>query len=176
METKDHTTIEGTGTSRRPSLKKLVEDNLVVFFLSTLLMGFGAGYGAYGKIVEATGQKLVVEGSCIPKRELVGTGSILRTEAVREIDYLIDTGQSLGNDEDQMRVWLMQVLAFIHTLKLEKDYQWQENPQAPVLEVPAVEADIRYAFLDPSIEIQAQKVLGVLKGFRAGLEAQVAYP
>lgn len=68
----------------------------------------------------------------------------------------------------------MQVLAFIHTLKLEKDYEWQENQQAPVIKVPAVEADLRYALLDPSIEIQAQKTLGVLKGFRAGLEARVS--
>jgi hypothetical protein len=160
--------------SKKTSLKERLDKYSPLFVLILIASAFSAGVGTYRLGLEITNQETVIKGSCIPKADLVGP--ILKTEAVREIDHLIDTGQSLGKDEAQTRVWLMQVLAFIHTLNLEKDYEWLENAHAPVQKVPAVEADVRYALSDPSVEIQAQKTLGVLKGFRAGLEAQASYP
>jgi hypothetical protein len=168
MEGKDHATKENSTTFQKQSLEDRIKEHLPIFFLTILVMGFGAGIGAYRGLLEITNQETVIKGSYIPRSELAGT--ILKNEAVREIDYLIDIGQSLGNDEAKTRVWLMQVLAFIHGIQLEKDSEWQGQPMS------AIEVDIRYALEDPLIEIQAQKTLGILKGFRAALQTRVSIP
>lgn len=168
MEVKDHTIKENAVTPRKASFKEQVERHVLWIVLTALVTGFGAGIGTYRGLLEITNQETVIKDSYILKSELAGT--ILRNEAVREIDHLIDTGQSLGNDDAQARIWLMQVLAFIHGMQLEKDSEWQEQP------MPAVEVDIRNALTDPLIEIQTQKTLGILKGFRAALQTRVSNP
>ncbi len=168
MIAKDPTTKENTAIPRKVSIKERVEENLLWVILATLVAGFLAGISAYRGLLEITNQETVIRGTYTLNSKLAGT--ILRGEAVREIEYLIDIGQSLGNDEAKTRVWLMQVLAFIHSLDLEKDFNWQGQTMS------AIEADIRYVLLDPSIEVQAQKTLGILKGFRAALQTQVSAP
>lgn len=154
--------------SNKTNIKEILERNIVYVILMISIASFSAGVGAYKMLLEITNQETVIKGSYILKSELAGT--ILKNEAVREIDFLIDTGQSVVDDEGKTRVWLMQVLAFIHGLNLEKDYEWDGMPMS------AIEADIRYAFLDESIEIQAQKTLGILKGFRAAIQTQAYIP
>lgn len=94
----------------------------------------------------------------------------MKTEAVREIDHLIEIGRDVKDNDSETRIWLMRVLAFIHGLNLEKDAEWNGHPTS------AIESDIRYALLDPSIEIQRQKTLGILQGFKAAFQTQVSNP
>jgi len=168
MDTEGQENIKDTSTPRKLNLKEIIERNLVVFFLTTLLTGFVAGYNAYDKIVETSGQVLVGKDTYVLKKDLVGT--ILKTEAVREIDHLIEIGQDVKDNDSETRIWLMRVLAFIHGLNLEKDAEWNGHPTS------AIESDIRYALLDPSIEIQRQKTLGILQGFKAAFQTQVSNP
>jgi hypothetical protein len=163
MESTDDTTQRNVRIPQETSWWKRLRQNIpVILFLAAV---FGGGFGAYRALLEATNQETVIKGSYVLKSDLVGT--ILKNEAVSEIDHLIEIGQSLGNDDAKTRIWLMQVLAFIQGLDLPRDWEWQG------LKVSAIEGDIRYALEDPSIPIQAQKTLGVLKGFRAALQSRV---
>src|SRR4029077_20413168 len=160
------TTDEKAGVPRKVSVKNRIEENPLWAVLVALVLGFGSGIGSYRELLEITNQETVIKGTVIPKKDLVGP--ILKNEAGHEIESLIESGQSLGNDEDKTRGWLMQVLAFIHGIKLEKDSSWQGQPMS------AIEADIRFALTDPSIKFQAQKTLGILKGFRSALQTRVS--
>lgn len=168
MDTESQENKKETNTPQKPNLKEIIERNLVVFFLTTLLTGFIAGYTTYNKIVDTSGQVLVGKDTYILKKDLAGT--ILKSEAVGEIDHLIEIGQDVKDNDSETRIWLMRVLAFIHGLKLEKDSEWDGHPMS------AIESDIRYALLDPSLEIQRQKTLGILQGFKAALRTQVSNP
>ena len=153
-----------------PTLKNVIEKSpalsLVSALVTGILFGVGAGYGSYRAFLEATNQQPVIRGSYILKSELAN--GLLRTEAVREIEHLIETGNELGSDTGKITVWLLQVLAFIHGIDLEQDSAWQGQRMS------AVEADIRWALQDPSVTTQAQKTLGILKGFRQALLTRVA--
>lgn len=168
MEAQDQENAKDTITPKKLSLKERIEQNLLMFFLTALVTGFFAGYSAYAKVVETSGQVLVGKGEYTLNIDRVGT--ILKTEAIVEIDHLIEIGQSIKNNEEESTVWLMRVVAFIHGLNLEKDSEWKGRPMS------AIETDIRYVLLDPSIEVQRQKTLGVLLGFRAAFRTQVYNP
>lgn len=161
--------MESTGQKQRKmaDFRKIIETNLVIFFLATLAAGFLAGWNAYTAVLTATNQVTVIKDTFTLNKDLAGR--ILRSEAVQEIDYLIEAGKSIGNDS-QKRVWLSQVLSFVHGIELEKDFEWHS------LKVSATEADIRYAFEDPSLDVQVQKTLGVLKGLRGAMQTRVAIP
>jgi len=168
MKAEDKGNERVTFTPIKLSLKERIEQNLLIFFLTTLGTGFGAGYSTYTKVVETSGQVLVGKDTYRLKKDLVGP--ILKTEAVKEIDYLIQLGQAINNHDEKTRVWLMQVLAFIQGLNLEKDSEWNKHPMS------AIEADIRYVFLDPTLEEQRQRTLGILLGFKAAFETKVTNP
>lgn len=133
-------------------------------WLALLCSGFIAGIAAYTTILRIADLEVVRRGSCIPKNEL--SLPILRNEFLRELDHLIETGSALRTDEERT-VWSMNALAFVQVVAFQKDANWQGQ------RVSAFEADIRYAQTDPSIAVQTQKVLGVLKGLRAGFETRV---
>ena len=168
MDAEGQETTKDTSTPQKLNLKEIIERNLVVFFLTALFTGFVAGYNAYIKVVETSGQVLVGKDEYVLKKDLVGT--ILKTEAVREIDHLIEIGQDVKDNDSETRIWLMRVLAFIHGLNLEKDSEWNGHLTS------AIESDIRYALLDPSLEIQRQKTLGILQGFKAAFQTQAYSP
>jgi hypothetical protein len=162
MEPTDRPTTEAPP---KPRIKERLEDNVIWVMIVALASGFAAGAGGFKWGIDAFNQDIVTRGTYILRRDLVG--NLLKSEAIIAIDFLIQNGQSLDGDAPQSRTWLMQVLAFIHGLNLEKDFNWQGN------RVSAVEADIRYALTDPSLEIQVQKVLGILRGLRAAFQARV---
>jgi hypothetical protein len=108
---------------------------------------------------------VVAHDTYVLKRDLVG--QLSTGEAIREIDHLIEAGMNLGDDEPKTRVWLLQSLAFVHSLDLVKDWDWQGH------QVSALEADIRFAQTKPVLAVQAQETLGVLKGMRAGVQVTV---
>lgn len=168
MENKDLASQKGTNVSRKPNLMKIVVEIGLVSLVTYMIATFGAGFGAFRLIIEIANLEIVPKDCCIPKEELVG--KILKAEAIREIDYLIEIGEDVKNNDTETRTWLSRVLAFIHGLDLEKDSEWDGVPMA------AVEADIRYVFLDPSIEIQRQKTLGILQGFKAAFQTRVTNP
>ncbi|MEK9179543.1 MAG: hypothetical protein AAB893_03690 [Patescibacteria group bacterium] len=165
METKDQANTKDTSTSRRPNLKKMIVENWVVFFLGAMVVAFGAGFSAYKTIVEIANQEIVPKGCCVPKDGLVG--KILKTEVIGEIDHLIEIGQSAKNNEADTTVWLMRVLTFIQSLNLEENRQWNGN------RVSAIEVNMQYVLLDRSPEIQRQKTVGILLGFKAAFQTQV---
>jgi hypothetical protein len=165
MVTPPQTADDAVSTSKA-SLLEAAKRNAVLIISAALLSGFGAGIGSYRGLLEITNQETVIKNSCIPKDKLIGP--ILKDEAVSKIESMIETGQSVGNDEAKARVWLMEVLAFIHGLSLDKDYMWQGQRMS------AIEADIRFALTDQSLEAQAEKTLGILKGFRAALQTRVS--
>lgn len=156
----------------KPSFRQRVQDHAVSVVLGAIVVGFLAGIGGYQSAVQMTNREIVVKGCCIPKNQLVGP--IVRDVAVREIDNFIKTGEMIGKNPNKVKdtedtvIWLMSVLAFIQTIELPKDVDWQGQKMS------AVEADIRYALLDPSVEVQRQKTLGILQGFRAALQTRVS--
>lgn len=162
MDTSDDQLKEN---NKRLTFREKIENKPIYYVLSTLIIGFLAGLGAYRFIVETSGQVLLGKSDYILKKDLIGT--ILKTEAVSEIEHLIEVGCNLNNNQNDTITWLMRVLAFIHGLNLEKDSEWNQRPMA------AVESDIRYALLDKSIERQRQKVLGILQGFKAAFRTQI---
>ncbi len=107
-------------------------------------VGFVAGYSTYQEVVKTSGEVLVGKDTYILKTELVGP--ILKTEAVKEIDHLIQFGQAINNNDEETRVWLMRVLAFIHGLNLKKDSLYNGQPMS------AIESDIRWVFEGPIIK------------------------
>lgn len=157
---------KSTASKSKRTLKEKLDDFFPYFLMGALLAGFTGGIAAYRGLLEITNQETLIKGCCIPKDQLAGT--ILKHEAVREIESLIDIGQGLDNDQAKTRVWLMQVLAFVHGIGLEKDSEWQGQKMS------AIESDIRYVLTDPSIDVQRQKILGILKGFRSALQTRVA--
>jgi len=137
-----------------------------VFIVSTAAVAaFGVGFTTSNAILSLTNQETVTKGSYILKRDL--TGTILRKEAIQTIDALIETGAKLGNNEEETTVWLLQVLTFIQYINLEKNSVDEQGQK-----ISAAEANIRYALKHPSIRVQAQKTLGVLKGLRSALTVQ----
>jgi hypothetical protein len=157
---------KSNGAKPGRTLKEKLDDFFPYLLLGAVLAGFAGGIASYRGLLEITNQETLIKGCCIPKDQLAGT--ILKHEAVREIESLIDIGQTLDNDQAKTRVWLMQVLAFVHGIGLEKDSEWQGQ------KMPAIESDLRYVLTDPSIDVQRQKTLGILKGFRAALQTRVA--
>ena len=155
-------------TKSKPSsktLKERLEDSALWIILAALTTGFISGAGGFKWGLNAFNQDIVTRDTYVLKRDLAG--SLLRREAIIAIDLLIQNGQDLDGDAPKSRTWLMQVLAFIHGLNLEKDFNWEGN------HVSAVEADIRFALTDQSLDIQVQKVLGILRGLRAAFQARI---
>jgi hypothetical protein len=149
---------------KRSSLKDQLE-SVPWTVLVALTTGFVAGAGGFNWGLDAFNQDIVAKDTYVLKQDLAG--SLLRREAVVAIDLLIQNGQDLDGDAPKSRTWLMQVLAFIHGLNLEKDFNWEGN------HVSAVEADIRYALTDESLDIQVQKVLGIMRGLRSAFQARI---
>ena len=166
--TNDKSSTTGANVSRRPNIKDMVMEIGLVWFVTAMLAAFGVGFGAFRAIVEIANQEIVPKNCCISKDKIVG--NILKTEAIQEIEHLIEIGQSVKDNEPETRTWLMRVLAFIHGLNLEKDSDWSGHPMS------AVEADIRYALLDPSLEVQRQETLGILEGFKSAFQTRVSNP
>lgn len=163
-------TKEEKATKKKISFnpKKIIQNNLAVFFLTTLVTGFMAGFFAYEKIVEITGEELVIPDSYILKKDIVG--KLLRIEAISEIDHLIEIGSSNINNENATRIWVMRVLSFVHGLNLEKDSKMNG------IAMSTIEADIRCANQDPSFEKQRQKILGILLGFKSAYQKEITVP
>jgi len=154
-------------TSQKPTKYRLRDqlESVPWAILVALTTGFVAGSGGFKWGLDAFNQDIVTRDTYILKKELAG--SLLRREAIVAIDLLIQNGQDLEGDAAKSRTWLMQVLAFIHGLNLEKDFNWEGN------HVSAVEADIRYALTDESLDVQVQKVLGIMRGLRAAFQARI---
>jgi hypothetical protein len=136
--------------------------------LSAIVIGFMAGVGAYRGGLEMTNQETVVKGTWIPLSQARPT--IIRSTAAQEIELLIKEYESVSSDSGKTRTWLAQVLSFVQGIDLDKDSEWEGK------RVSSIEANIRYAWTDPSIEGQGQRTLGVLKGFQAALRARSASP
>ena len=146
--------------------------SLIIKAFISLCVAIGTLIGAFAGYLLMTNQELVVKGSCIPKSEII-YGKILRREAVNEIGHLIEIGEKIASNESETNVWLLQVLVFIHAIDLEQEFTWQTEPLQGQ-KMSAVEADIRWALLqNEPIGIKAQKILGVLKGLRAALQARI---
>lgn len=136
----------------------------VVAFFGALVVGFTAGIEAYRYFLNITNQETVIKNTWVLKSEV--TGTLLRNEAVREIDHLIENGEKLNKDEETAK-WLLQTLTFVQYINLDKNIVDEKGQK-----MSAVEANIRYAQTFQSIKVQVQKTLGVLKGFRSALSAQ----
>lgn len=168
MESTDIIKEKDTKKKLNIDLKNKVQNNLTIFFLTTLLTGFIAGFITYGTIVDVSGQVLLIKDSYVLKKDIVGR--LLRIEAISETDHLIEIGSSNINNENATRIWVMRVLAFIHCLNLEKDSELNG------IKMSATEADIRYILQDPSFENQRQKILGILLGFKSAYKTEITIP
>mgnify|MGYP001599374443 CR=1 FL=1 len=78
----------------KASLKSRIEENVLWVSLFFIATGFISGAGGFRWVIDATNQTIVLKASCIPIAEIAG--KILRREAVREIDFTIETGRGLA--------------------------------------------------------------------------------
>jgi hypothetical protein len=142
-----------------------LERHVIWISLGALFAGFVGGCVVGFVVLRITHRDQGIKGGDVRRDQLLGGFS--RAAALRELDHLITEGQEINRDESEIQTWLMQVIAFVHGMNLDRDSEWQGQRMA------AVEAYIHYAFLDKSIHVQAAKTLGVLKGFRAALSTQM---
>ena len=163
----DQNEVNQKNKQEKLSIRARIEKNLVFFFLTTVVAGFGAGLTFYGTVLGIANMESVAKNSYILKEELAG--KILKKEAVREIEHLIEIGEKL-NSEEERNIWLFRVFAFIHVIELERDIIWQGEDGWKGQKVSAIEGDILYAFSDSSKNEQVQKILGILQGLKSGIE------
>ena len=147
------------------NLQEFIRNHPVIVFLGALASGFIFGTACYEGLLQITNQETVIKNTYILKKDIVH--NILKKEAIREIDHLIQNGRKL-KDKSEMNIWLMRVLTFTQVLGLEKDRTYKEQKMS------AVEANVRWVFdRNPSIETQSQQVLGILEGLKSGFEPQI---
>ena len=142
--------------------KELIDRNPTVVFLSFIITAFGAGYWWYGETLRTAKLEAVPKDSYVLKADLIG-GKFVAVKVLREINYLIDVGQNLGEDQDKALNWLSRTVTFVHEVGLAKDSLWEGQ------QVSSVERDMRLASTDSSVESRVQKTLGILQGFQAAL-------
>jgi hypothetical protein len=143
-----------------------VKDHPVVIFLGALVAGGVAGAGLLEFVHKEAQLDVVPHGSYTLNKDI--EGRLLRRDAAREITGLIDIGEALKSDDPRIHRWLLAVRIFVHELGLEKDSEWEGR------KVSTEEETLRWAILDPSLDVQVQKTLGVLYGLRAAFSSRAS--
>ncbi len=146
-------------------IPEALKNSALLQFLIALVIGFGAGYGTYREMLVVSNQVPVAKVSYVLKADITGP-MVVRRDAIRDIDKLIDEGGNLPNDQGAMTSWLQQVAIFIHYLGLPAEVSVDGE------RISHIEKSIRYAQQDPILRVQVRKTLGALKGFRDAEEAR----
>ena len=118
--------------------------------------------------------EVVQKGSYILKSNVVG--NLLKTEALAQIDHLIELGEKVDfkSKSRQADDYMVRVIAFIHYLDLPKDVD-QEMTLAHLQRrrsITSFETYRMWAKSRPRYRRKVARIVGVLKGVRASLTSQ----
>lgn len=165
MGSPQETSSSTSSSPRSISLRSWLTDSPLWICLGFLVAGFTSGAGGLLWLINGLNMTIVVKGTCVSVNDIYGV--VISDKAVLQIGQLIELGRNYAGKTEDSRIWLMRVVSFIHGLELRKDTEWQGAA------VSRIESDVRYALLDPSVDVQRQKVVGILEGFRGAMESRV---
>ena len=155
-------------------MAEAVKNDPVVFLLGALVTGFIAGFGAYRAILTVGAHEVVQKGSYILKSNVVG--NLLKTEALAQIDHLIELGEKVDfkSKSRQADDYMVRVIAFIHYLDLPKDVDQEIEPRSFAEKtIDHIIRDIPNVGQEPApLPEKVARIVGVLKGVRASLTSQ----
>lgn len=155
-------------------IKKILEENVVIWTLTMLATGFIAGIAAYEAILRITNQETIIRGTYVKKSNLVG--HILRTEIVRELDHLIEAGTQARTSEDviQAGVFLTRTRSFLIGLDLPKDanYQGVLMPRPVYDHQMIMMKNSWYGHEGITLSEQVARTLGLIQGLKSSYRAR----
>ena len=153
--------------------KDSIEQHPVIVTLASLLIGFTAGIGAYQGILSIAKLDTVQKGSYIKSSDVVG--NLLRNEALREIEHLIELGEGLDADDDSTEIesYMVRAHTFVHYLDLPKhdeiagtEYSFAEQ------RIDHIIRDMPNTGDPPApLDQKVSRIVGVLHGLKASLSS-----
>jgi hypothetical protein len=150
-------------------MEEIIKNNVIIFFLTSLVTGFIAGIGAYKTLLAITNQTTVIKGTYVLKSKIVG--KVLRDEVLTEIRKLIEIGKELDlvKNPDKGEAFITRVDVFVRNLDLPKERDFggkkMSNP-AYMLHLLIMENKF-YGYGDLTINQKVQRVVGILQGLEA---------
>jgi hypothetical protein len=148
----------------------LIKDAPVLWFLAAIVTGFIAGFGAYHSIIAVGVHELVKKGSYILKSDVVG--KLLRTEAIQQLDNLIELGEKMdGTKQSDAENYMTRVHTFVHYLDLPEEIDILGVKRSfAEKEIDHIIRDIPNVGKPPrSNSEKIFRIAGVLKGLRSSL-------
>ena len=156
------------------TIKERVENNPALWAAALLIVGFGAGIGAYRGLLEITNQETVIKGSYVPKSEVVGT--VLRSEVIKELDHLIKWGSKFAesNEPKEANIFLSQSRAFLVGLNLPKDTEFLNDKMSSVVfdHQMIMMRHRLYGHEKITLSQQVSRITGLLQGLRSSYSAR----
>ena len=152
-----------------------IERNIAFWTAMMLIIGFSSGIGAYIALLEITNQETVIKDSYVKKSELVG--GVLRTEVIRELEHLIEIGESIDikKDPEKAGKFFARTRAFLVGLDLPKSAEYPDGDfmSEPVLDHKMIMMQNHwYGHEDITMSEQVARILGLLQGLKSSYSAR----
>lgn len=154
----------------------LIQNAPVLYFLVATVTGFIAGFGAYRAIIKVGVHDIVRKGSYILKSDIVG--NLIRSEALQELDHLIELGGKIDGTKLAEAVnFMTRVHTFVHYLDLPKELNIGEDKFSFAEElIDHIIRDIPNTGQTPkSNQEKIFQIIGVVKGLRSSLSSNAGY-
>ncbi len=150
-------------------MEAFIKENIVVFFLSTIVTGFIAGIASYKSLLMITNQTTVIKDTFVLKSNLVG--KVLRNEALTEIRKLIDYGRELNltNKPEIGEAFISRADIFLRNLDLPKVREFHGDKMsdpAYAMQLLIMENDL-YGYGNLTINQKVMRVVGILQGLES---------
>jgi hypothetical protein len=156
-------------------LKERVEGHLGIFFASTAIAAFVAGWGAHIAVESAANLECIQKGTYVLKKDVVG--NLLRNESIAELGALIEVGENLNPEQDKKKAetYMLRVLTFVHHLDLPKDGgSLEKNISRTEERIDFIIRDIPNTGSPPRpLSEKINMIVGVLQGLRSSLVSNV---
>jgi hypothetical protein len=149
-------------------MDNVINSHPVLWVLSTLVVGFVAGFGAYRAILGVGSLETVRKGSYVLKSDIVGR--LLRAESLRELGHLIELGEKMDTSATKdAETYMLRVHTFVHYLDLEKDAEYGNRSFAEE-SIDHIIRDIPNTGTGPRpIPEKIARIVGALKGLQSSL-------
>ena len=136
--------------------------------LGLLVTGFVCGFSAFQAILAVGAHEVIRKGTYVLKSEVIG--KLLRTETIREIETLIDLGNSLDISKlSDAEVYMNRVHTFVHYLEIPKEYEIAGHHYSfAEQEIDRIIRDIpNKGGVKAPLGEKIPRIVGVLRGLRS---------
>ncbi len=156
--------------------REQIEQHPIMVVLTSLVVGFVSGVAVYNGILRIAKLEVVQEGAYIKKSDVVG--NLLRKEAVREIEHLLEIGEKLNESQiAEAEEYMLRVHTFVYYLGLPYDVEKVDYKSSHAAQ--RIDEIIRNALLvwgrknlEVPLDQKVSRIMGVLKGLKASLSAR----